>query len=244
MSQFLYTRKRSEPTNFTRIVMHRVDRGPEPTGLAKIRDVHTSRWVEYYTKGIGTRPTDSHWRRFHNDLSQAFAGICGYCEETTKGEVDHFRPKSRFPESVYHWTNWIYSCHECNQAKGITWPPSGYVDPCAKRKLDRPERHFTFDTQTGMILPSPSLDTDRHQRARRTIDDLGLNDFHHLRKRVLSLELFSAAVSTDPHISKVCTRKIVTRFASRKIQFSSIVRAWLYQKGYHTKSLEGGEPIY
>ena len=229
---------RSDATNFTRIVMHWVDRGPEPTGLTKVRAAYTPRWVEYYTKGIEPRPTDSHWRRFHNDLSQAFSGICGYCEEITKGEVDHFRPKSRFPDLVYCWTNWIFSCHECNNTKLNDWPAEGYVDPCAQHRLNRPVRHFVFDTLTGMIRPSPNLEPNRIRRAQNTIEDLGLNDLHHLRKRVGWLELFSAALSADPHVSKVSTRKIVMRFASRNVQFSSIVRAWLAENGYKAEGYE------
>ncbi len=221
--------------------MHWVDRGAEPIDLDKIRTVHTSRWVEHYTEGVGVRPTDARWRRFHHDLALAFEGICGYCEEYTKGEVDHFRPKSRFPNLVYCWTNWVFSCHACNQAKGTTWPDGGYVDPCAKCRLDRPERHFVFDIQTGFILPSRDLNPNHRQRAWRTIVELGLNDLHHLRKRVQWLELFSASVSVNPDVSNARTRERIMRFASPKAQFSSLIQTWLAKNGYPPPHFGGAQ---
>ena len=85
--------------------MHWVDRGPEPDGLAAVRLGRTNGWVAHYQNGVYNRPNDSEWRRFSDKLSEAFSGICGYCEERTAGEVDHFRPISRFPSLVYEWSN-------------------------------------------------------------------------------------------------------------------------------------------
>ena len=219
--------------------MHWVDRGPEPDGLGEIRTDHTPRWIQYYTEGIGSRPTDSHWRRFHDDLKCVFGGLCAYCEEITKGEVDHFRPKSQFPDLVYSWSNWLFSCHECNHAKSSAWPAGGYVDPCAMSGPDRAECHFHFDTQTGLILPSSSLSPSRLQKARRTIADLGLNEWHHLKKRVQLLELLSAIMPGDPNGLTACTREILVHFASRRMELSSLVRTWLSEHGYPIEDLDG-----
>ena len=105
--------------------MHWVDRGPEPTGLGAIRGRYTPRWIGYYRNGVGNRPTDSRWRDFRKYLGQRFHLQCGYCESICEGQVDHFQPKSRFPELVYEWSNWIFACSACNQAKGwtMTTPP-------------------------------------------------------------------------------------------------------------------------
>ena len=119
--------------------MHWIDRGPEPRGLGEIRERYTPRWIGHYRDSVETKPTDSRWRDFHDELEQRFFGLCGYCESIDKGEVDHFHPKSRFPESVYDWSNWIFACHDCNQAKGDKWPGGGYVDPCAMDESCRPE---------------------------------------------------------------------------------------------------------
>ena len=123
--------------------MHWVDRGPEPASLSQVRERYTPRWIAYYRDDVGARPTDSYWRDFHDDLSQVFFNLCAYCEEICRGEVDHFRPKSRFPEQVYQWSNWVLACHDCNLWKSDKWPTGGYVDPCAKTAAARPETSLT-----------------------------------------------------------------------------------------------------
>ena len=212
--------------------MHWVDRGPEPGGLAQIRLTYTSRWVRYYSHRIGNQPADSHWLRFHPDLTRVFAGLCAYCEEVTKGEVDHFRPKSRFPRLVYSWSNWLLACHECNHAKLSTWPVGGYVDPCSRSGPGVPESCLVFDVPTGFISPNRTLNRYHRVKAQRTIDDLGLNDLHHLKKRVEWLELFSAAMPEDPDGMTAHTRQTLVHFSSRERHLSSLVRAWLSQWGY------------
>ncbi len=212
--------------------MHWVDRGPEPSGLAPVRDHYTPRWISHYTHRVGERPTDSHWRLFRADLERVFFGICAYCEESTRGEVDHFRPKSRFPNLVYTWANWLFACHDCNRAKSDRWPATGFVDPCAALASDRPEHFFAFDTQTGFIKPLESLSSQRREMAAETIRALKLNDFHHRKKRVLWLILFSAAMPESPRELDANGAAHLTQFASRETQLSSIVRSWLDERGY------------
>ena len=209
--------------------MHWVDRGPEPTGLAAVSTRYTPRWVAYY-QGRSGKPSDSLWLNFLGDLCGSFSGLCAYCEERDKGEVDHFRPKSRFPERVYQWSNWIFACHNCNQSKRDKWPPGGYVDPCSKR--ERPESFFRFDTTTGEILPKPELSPDLRDKAQKTIDDLSLNGSHHLKGRLRWLYLVSNAISDDPKYQTINKEKLRTDLACRTTEWSSITRAWLVEQGY------------
>jgi uncharacterized protein (TIGR02646 family) len=53
-----------------------------------------------------------------------FAGShqkCGYCEcNTTEGaytQIDHYKPKSRYPALVFEWENFVPSCAQCNGFK-------------------------------------------------------------------------------------------------------------------------------
>ena len=211
--------------------MHWVDRGPEPDALQRIRERNTVRWVNYYRDERGTKPSDSYWRTFHNQLFKAFFGICGYCEEEDKGEVDHFRPKSRFPERVYMWSNWIFSCHTCNGLKLEKWPVSGYVNPCAISHTERPECYIEFDTTTGEMVPKGGLSTARNNRAWNMIDDFHLNEFYHLKVRrkwleVVKLTLLNS-LADEEKIHQSCTV-----FASRESRLSSITRAWLIENDF------------
>ena len=212
--------------------MHRVDRGPEPEGLEAVRSRYTPRWVDHYRNGNGSKPSDSRWRDFHDDLRQVFFGLCAYCEEFDKGEVDHFRPKKRSPELVYEWPNWVFACRHCNSAKGSKWPSGGYVDPCAKTKRTHPESYFTFDMLTGEILPKDGLSSGRRKKARQMIEDLKLNIFdYHMKKRRAQLEFISQVISNDSG-DDATIAAFLKKITRRTEQFSSITRVMLAEKGY------------
>ena len=212
--------------------MHWVDRGPDPEGLERIQARYTPRWLRYYGSGDGEKPSDSRWREFSGDLADAFNGLCAYCEEICRGEVDHFRPKSRYPDLVYSWSNWLFACHDCNHAKLDKWPPRGYVDPCARSRGARPEHFFSFDILTGEILPKEGLSRARHRKAQGTIDDLRLNEWHHLRKRLLWLQLISAIIPGDPAEMTAESEEERAHLASRTTPHSSITRRWLSERGH------------
>ena len=179
--------------------MHWVDRGDEPARLEAIRERYTSRWISYYRDESGPRPNDSRWRDFREALEQRFFGLCAYCEESCGGHIDHFRPKSRFPELVYEWTNWLFACPECNQAKGDKWPEQGYVDPCAELDSDRPENFFDFDTRMGYIRPRAGLSASQREMALRMIEDIKLNESHHVDHRLTLIELLRISFNPESH---------------------------------------------
>ncbi len=211
--------------------MHTVSRGPEPGGLGTVRDEYIPRWVQYYREGTGSKPSDSKWRRFHRDVWNVFFGICGYCEQECRGEVEHFRPKNRFPERVYEWENWVLACYVCNNMKGGKWPAGGYVDPCAKSRNARPEAYFAFDTMTGEILPTTNLSAARRRKAEQMIADLRLNAFHHLKERVTWLRVVSGAL-VDRDANDPRARRFVKLVASRQARLSTISRTWLAEQDY------------
>ena len=147
-----------------------------------VRSQYTQPWVDHYRHGVGGRPTPR-WGQFRGDLRTVFSELCGYCEEETAGQVDHFRPVSKYPSLVYEWSNWVFACPDCNNEKSNKWPPDGYIDPCASDESERPEQFFTFHTGTGELRPRPGLSDVQDQRARRMIGDIGLNASHHLKRR-------------------------------------------------------------
>ena len=206
--------------------------------MGQIRSVYTPRWIQYYTARVGSKPTDSYWLKFRNDLESIFQGVCAYCEEYDKGEVDHFKPKSTFPDLVYSWTNWLFVCHGCNHSKSDSWPPGGYVDPCAISEPDRPEHYFAFDTLNGFIIPNTNLTPPSRQKAEETIKGMGLNNLHHRRVRTKCLKLFAAAMPANPEDLTGHTRELFAHFGSREVQLSSLIRAWLSEHGYPMEDLE------
>jgi hypothetical protein len=92
-----------------------------------------------------------------------FRERCAYCERTEaflRGQdfftVDHFRPKSKFPDLALHYPNLYYACGKCNQHKGSTWPSEKlqkdgcrFSDPCEE---DMYVEHLR-ELETGMLVP-------------------------------------------------------------------------------------------
>ena len=209
--------------------MHWVDRGLEPPGLDRTRKTLTPGWVAHYRDNTEEKPSDECWRDFLHELRSLFHSNCGYCEEYEEpGGVDHFRPKSRFPERVYTWSNWIFACNKCNvKNKQDKWPSSGYVDPCPCSCEDRPENFFDFDLYTGEIVARSGLTEQQHRMAWQMIDDLSLNDMGHMnnrRGRILELQMLLDELDQTqaPGIEQFIRSR-----ANRSSELSSVTRAYL-----------------
>ncbi len=173
--------------------MHSVQRSPEPDYFAEWRRANR-RWED----------VDS--RRIRDSLAPDFGPVCCYCEQPCgslagdddpeQGEtVDHFRPRNLFPELSLDWLNLMYCCHRCNRIKGGKWPQpddepnrasaassdefvpvTEYVNPNAVPGTRPAGEFFDFNLETGEIFPSPHINNVEWHIARRTIDDIDLND--------------------------------------------------------------------
>ena len=164
--------------------MRWIDRGPEPATVADYARQFTPGWVNYFQNSIGGRPTDFYWGDYRAILGARSGDICWYCERNCGADapvgsaeptIDHFRPLRWFPRLAYAWSNWVFSCHRCNQNKGCGWPETGYVDPCAAAIAERPEQYFEFEAPAD-IVARKGLSEAASRKAWATIDDLQLNN--------------------------------------------------------------------
>ena len=146
--------------------------------------------------------------------------------------MDHFRPKVKFPEAVYEWSNWILACHDCNHVKSNKWPDVEYIDPCAELESLRPETYFTFDVMTGEMIPLSDLEPAHFERAVRMIDDLNLNGQHHLEIRRALIEQLNLTIPDDPMEETPAIGRLRGLLTSRASELSSLVRVWLTERGY------------
>ena len=216
--------------------MRWVDRGAEPNGVAGYRQQFTQGWIDYFENQIGGRPTDSYWRQFRIELSRRFSDNCGYCERKCDANaddagrsptVDHFRPLNLYPWLSYEWTNWIFSCRRCNEDhKRGYWPPSGYVDPCAAQTTERPEQYFDYSHTTGEVVPKHGLARVDLDKARRTINDLGLNTLDMRINRRRWIERLRSSLQELP-LSEWAT--IVTGFTAPYAEYGGIATMFLAQ---------------
>lgn len=121
------------------------------------------------------------WRadaRVRRAIAAMSYGFCAYCqspvssthpgtkgEDRPPGQVEHFRPKARFPAQAYAWDNYFLACMGCNGAKHDKWPAGGYVRP----DEGDPGSRFVF-AENGAMHGRKGDD-----QAKRTIEDLDLN---------------------------------------------------------------------
>lgn len=72
----------------------------------------------------------THYREYKNDLKDDFNCRCGYCDalhDWVGGirfyQLDHFVPKKHLSTiSEHEFSNLVYSCFYCNNAKRAKWP--------------------------------------------------------------------------------------------------------------------------
>lgn len=215
--------------------MRWVARGPEPPNLVGYRRNFTQEWVDYYSRRTGDEPP-AHWVRFRDELGGRFSDKCGYCERQCDLQaehsgrlptLDHFRPRSLYPLLTYEWTNWIFSCHQCNvDYKQDKWPAEGYVDPCASADAERPEHFFDYDEDTGEVKPITGIGTTAQRKAHRTIIDLGLNALNLRVERLNWIDWLKERLADRPFIEWPA---ILERYTEPSIEFSGITRMFLVQ---------------
>lgn len=184
--------------------MRWIDRVPEPAEIAQYARQYTQGWIDYYnSKDQSGRPTlpepeDHEWSYYSESLGRLSNNNCWYCErqcQATGGwapTIDHFQPRSLFPELTYKWSNWIFSCRRCNvDNKQDKWPEFGYVDPSATEAGDRPEQYFDYDLDSGRIFAKSGIPIDAQRKAQDTIGDLGLSKLDLVNPRFDSIRRFT-----------------------------------------------------
>ena len=127
-----------------------------------------------------------HYRNFREQVRQDFGGCCAYCllPELEAGgesnfELDHFKPKSKFPASLRDFHNLYWSCSVCNGNKWNRWPSAqldqrgiGFVDFCR----DDFHNHFQLNPDGFWVPLSLS--------AKYTEEIIKINSPHLVAKRL------------------------------------------------------------
>lgn len=109
-----------------------------------------------------------HYRQYREELAADFNHHCGYCGDSDSPrkecfEIDHFVPKKHLNTiSENDYTNLVYACRSCNNAKRAKWPTEkenisndgkcGWIDPCDDSYDEQFER-----SDTGVIVAKTEL---------------------------------------------------------------------------------------
>lgn len=131
---------------------------------------------------------------------------CHYCEDNNPNQIEHFKPKSLFPELCFVWDNYLYACSGCNSKKSNTFPlydgnkinqykpqerfngsplfiNPRYENPMDYLFLSLPEKASVqcspeMGEEVFAFAPSwtPEEDNFKYLKAKTTIDKLKIND--------------------------------------------------------------------
>lgn len=106
---------------------------------------------------------------YRSQLRTDFNQRCGYCDDrdaprATSFEIDHFVPKKVDGSRETDYTNLVYACRSCNNAKRAKWPTGdknvandgtrGWIDPCTEEYDNQFER-----LSDGRIHPLTQIGT-------------------------------------------------------------------------------------
>ncbi|GAB4194000.1 MAG: HNH endonuclease [Roseiflexaceae bacterium] len=79
---------------------------------------------------------------------------CMYCVDSEGHDIDHFWPKSSYPERMFHWINMLLCCPKCGRLKSNKFPLDSNNEPLLiDPTVDDPWQFLEFDPRTGNIVP-------------------------------------------------------------------------------------------
>ncbi len=128
-----------------------------------------------------------------NALSAMFYDKCAFCERKKDyPEIEHFYPKTTFPEKCFEWDNLILACKQCNgpKIKGTQFPLADdgqplFIHPC---EVD-PSDHLAFVFELDEAHPDGFIAKvkAKKQSGEVTLRDLQMNRLNLLKERTTYL---------------------------------------------------------
>jgi len=132
-------------------------------------------------------------------LIDMYNGLCCYCESDFGGSsyenIEHYKPKSKFPELSFEWDNLHLACQRCNTNKSDKWELKGphFIDPVE----DNPDEHFDYNFCSIIA---------KTERGVYTIKEIDLNrealDYARLKVAGKIMKLLDAHSRIDDKIEK------------------------------------------
>ena len=113
-------------------------------------------------------------------LQEQTQGHCSFCDAypvspPSNPTIEHFRPKSKFPQIAYKWENLYYCCDFCQTSKGNKFEEALLAPDAPDFDFDR---YFQWDFTNGYLLVNKTGTPEDQNRARVTIELYGLNKRH------------------------------------------------------------------
>ncbi|ASM76267.1 hypothetical protein VITFI_CDS0488 [Vitreoscilla filiformis] len=79
---------------------------------------------------------------------------CMYCSDSLGSDIEHFWPKTPYPEQAFHWPNLLLCCARCGRLKGDRFPLDANGHPLLiNPSREDPWCHLDLDPEVGTLLP-------------------------------------------------------------------------------------------
>ena len=104
---------------------------------------------------VNKRRTKNFRKRYNErDVRQAlesmYGHMCCYCESSIRpasyGEIEHRKPKSKFPKLTFDWDNLHLACQVCNRKKAAKWDDT---NPILDSVEDDVQEHLDYRMRPG-----------------------------------------------------------------------------------------------
>ena len=136
----------------------------------------------------------SYWNRINTELYESYGGICAYSGQwfsrtQSQISVDHFNPKSRYPETAYEWDNYRLTTQIMNGYKG----DKIVLDPFEIENGD-----ITIDFPSCLVKPRINMTPAEKSKVKTTVQILHLNKEEQVEQRCgVILEYVSGNINID-----------------------------------------------
>jgi uncharacterized protein (TIGR02646 family) len=153
-----------------------------------------------------------YWKAISLDLYSSYCGICCYtCHwippDTGSSSVEHFKPKSTYPNLAYEWSNFRLVCGKLNSRKKDN---EDVIDP-----FNVIDGMFTIDFPSLLIKPASGLATATKNLVQSTISRLKLNHEgsclknrnEYLKQYCTGIVTFDFLLSKAPFLAKEIVRQ-------------------------------------
>jgi uncharacterized protein (TIGR02646 family) len=75
---------------------------------------------------------------------------CMYCEDNEGTDIEHFWPKSRYPDKAFSWANYLLACSHCNSNhKRAKFPVTNGEPDLLDPTVDEPSHHLRLLPSNG-----------------------------------------------------------------------------------------------
>ena len=157
--------------------MIRISRTPKPAVLVRKAD----EWQKCLSQAHTEKERKRAEARYRHEeikevLCRMFHGKCAYCESKLThvdfGDIEHYRPKSKWPQLTFEWENLMLACGICNQNKWDHFPEADEGGPIINPTQEDPDVHLDFSYDPKAKLATVHAKTVRGETSRKL---LGLN---------------------------------------------------------------------